>query len=365
MADEKQPAPTEQLAAPLYTPVRATEFASATLTPPHWAVANIWPEGAMGVIGGAPKNGKSSLALELAITLATGTPFLGLADQFPMRVPPSPVLYVQVENSKGRVQRDLQEVLVARGLGYFEQESVGYVDLAYPGEEEKLGEEQFVRRFEPTSDAHANLHVLSNVPMVVEHDDVREWISEYVKVHGIRYLFLDPLYMLTAIEYESKSGAIRPLFGFLTGLKSDLNCATIVTHHQTSKHTSGSAASRLLGDTYIFGWYESALFTSRTGNLFTLEVDAMRELGIEDEFTLTGEGIGNWSFDEYTQGLTDTLGRKATRTSQKEANVSKLGVLESEHPDWNDDEFAKALGVKTTKTVRNYRDDLQARVTDA
>ena len=193
MADEKQPAPTEKLEAPTerFTPVRATEFASAKLTPPHWAVANIWPEGAMGVIGGAPKNGKSSLALELAITLATGTPFLGLADQFPMRVPPSPVLYVQVENSKGRVQRDLQEVLVARGLGYFEQESVGYVDLAYPGEKEELGEEQFVRRFEPVSDAHANLHVLSNVPMLIESRAAREWISEYVVEHGIRYLFLD------------------------------------------------------------------------------------------------------------------------------------------------------------------------------
>src|SRR3954447_20188368 len=84
-----------------YSPVSAAAFTSKAITAPRWAVKNIWPEGAMGVIGGAPKNGKSSFGLELAVTLATGTPFLGLREHFPAVSLPQPVLYVQVENSEG------------------------------------------------------------------------------------------------------------------------------------------------------------------------------------------------------------------------------------------------------------------------
>ena len=97
---------TKKSAPVTFTPIPAGRFVGEKLTLPHWAVENIWPEGAMGVIGGAPKNGKSSLALELAVSLSTGTPFLGLRDHFPVKTGAVPVLYVQVENSRGRVQRD-------------------------------------------------------------------------------------------------------------------------------------------------------------------------------------------------------------------------------------------------------------------
>lgn len=353
------------VAASLFEPVGALQFISESVQSPRWAVEGVWPEGAAGVIGGAPKNGKSSFGLELAVSLATRSPFLGLK-QFPVQISPVPVLYVQVENSRGRVQRDLQEILAARGLGHVEEEVVdhrGFVtNPTAPEDEWEIFEyDVTATHFESFVDL-SNLHVLSNAPLLLtaEHGEVHHWLREYVHEHGIKYVFLDPLYMLTDVEYETKSGAIRPLLEFFTRLKSEQDCAVVVTHHQTAKHATGSAASRLLGDTYIFGWYESALFTTRAGTLFKLEVDAMRELGVEQEFTLTGLGVGKWTLDEHVQGLTDSLGRTATTSKKKEANVSALGRLLEENPHLTNKQAAAVLGV-TQSSIKNYKAALRGR----
>jgi hypothetical protein len=324
----------------------------------------------MGVIGGAPKNGKSSLALELAVSLGTRTNFLGL-ENFPVRVSAAPVLYLQVENSAGRVQRDFEDVLVARGLGYIEEEVVG-VDgivtnpLAPEDEWEVVEHDVVARQFRSNGlQDLSNVHVLSNAALSLDGKptETTAWLTAYIKEHSIRYLFLDPLYMLTEVEYEQKSGAIRPLFNFFRDLKNEHGCSVIVTHHQTSKHTSGSAASRLLGDTYIFGWYEAALFTSRKDDIFTLEVDSMRELGVGNTYTLTGRGFGSWELDPRTQDLVDALGRQNTKGAQMQANITKLGQLQAEHPDWTRKELGDALGVSET-TIKTYRRALEARVND-
>lgn len=354
----------DERAAPELAPVTADVFVGQAIPRPRWAIRNVWPEGAMGVIGGAPKNGKSSFGLELAVSLATGTPFLGLRDQFPMVTPPAPVLYVQVENSKGRVQRDLQEVLTARGLGFFDEEIVDHqAEVVDPNDpnSEVVEWDVKVRTFHPHPDRNlSRLHVLSNVSLQLEDEECQEWIRSYVRENRIRYLFLDPLYMLTAVDYEQKPQSIRGLLTFFTQLKAEDGCAVVLTHHQTSKHTNGSSASRLLGATYIYGWYEAALFTTRDGNLFTLEVDSLRELGVYESYTLTGSTIGSWTFDPHTQNKTDALGRKATRTAQMEAKVSAFALLLGEHPDWTNQQLADELGV-TVKTITNYRSKLAER----
>jgi hypothetical protein len=81
---------------PRYTREAAPSFASGAHAEPQWAVEGIWPAGASGLTAGRPKDGKSSLAVELAISLWTGTPMFGV-DAFPSRLPPQPVLYIQQE----------------------------------------------------------------------------------------------------------------------------------------------------------------------------------------------------------------------------------------------------------------------------
>lgn len=57
-----------------FTPVALEDFVTGSLVQPRWAVENVWPERASGIIAGRPKDGKSALATELAISLWSGTP---------------------------------------------------------------------------------------------------------------------------------------------------------------------------------------------------------------------------------------------------------------------------------------------------
>ena len=77
------------------------------------------------------------ISLELGVTLATGTPFLGLSE-FPLLTRPAGVTFIQAENSTERVRRDLDHILIARHLGFMDPVLSLYADE--DGEYEQIGE---------------------------------------------------------------------------------------------------------------------------------------------------------------------------------------------------------------------------------
>lgn len=77
---------------------------------PRWLVNNVWSEGGCGFIAGDPKSYKSWTGLDLAVSIATGTPFLG-DPQFSVVGGPKPVLYLQEEDSE-IVVRDRLDLIV-------------------------------------------------------------------------------------------------------------------------------------------------------------------------------------------------------------------------------------------------------------
>jgi len=83
----------------------AAELMTAEFPPPKWAVPGIIPEGATLLVG-APKTGKSWLALGLAVAVATGGRALGSVE-----VDPGPVLYLALEDTPRRLQERLGKVL--------------------------------------------------------------------------------------------------------------------------------------------------------------------------------------------------------------------------------------------------------------
>jgi hypothetical protein len=77
-----------------------------------WLVERIWPQGARGWIAGEAKLGKSWLALELAVAIASGTPFLGT-----FNVPtPGRVFYLTEESNLRNLYNRLRMILLAKGL---------------------------------------------------------------------------------------------------------------------------------------------------------------------------------------------------------------------------------------------------------
>src|SRR5439155_11914048 len=75
--------------------------------------ASLWSADGVGVIGGAPKVGKTWLALDIAVSVATGTPALGC---FPVSQP-GPVLLYGAEDAPADLRARLAAIAAARGLG--------------------------------------------------------------------------------------------------------------------------------------------------------------------------------------------------------------------------------------------------------
>ena len=77
----------------------------------HWLIDQLWAEQAVGILGGEPKCCKSFLALDIAVSVASGVPCLR---RFPVRHT-GPVLLFPAEDSLSVVRRRLEGICAAAG----------------------------------------------------------------------------------------------------------------------------------------------------------------------------------------------------------------------------------------------------------
>ena len=78
----------------------------------RWLVDELWGEKAVGLIGGVPKSFKTFLGLDLAVSVASGTPALG---HFPVECR-GPVLIYLAEDALGDLQDRVSGICSHRGL---------------------------------------------------------------------------------------------------------------------------------------------------------------------------------------------------------------------------------------------------------
>src|SRR4051794_10282951 len=78
----------------------------------RWLIKQLWSEEAVGIVGGEPKSGKTFLALDLAVSVATGTPCLR---RFPVSRAGRVLLYA-AEDPLDMVRHRLEGICVASGL---------------------------------------------------------------------------------------------------------------------------------------------------------------------------------------------------------------------------------------------------------
>ncbi len=85
--------------------ITADQLLGQKLSEPGWAVPGFVPQG-FSILGGKMKQGKSWMALSLALAVASGKPFLGQAPTCK-----GPVLYLALEDSMVRLQQRLKTLL--------------------------------------------------------------------------------------------------------------------------------------------------------------------------------------------------------------------------------------------------------------
>jgi RecA-family ATPase len=208
----------------------------------RWLVSGLWSEQAVGIIGGEPKCCKSFLALDLAVSVAAGTPCLRRFD-----VPnPGRVLLYAAEDALHIVRRRLDGICAAAGL-----------DLA-----------------------DLDVQVITAPSLRLDLDADRASLDETIVRLKPRLLVLDPFVRLHRID-ENVSGEVAPLLAYLRDLQRRHGVAVIVVHHARKGAGNMRAGQALRGSSEFHAWGDSNLYLRREPTLAKTRADDRITLSVE------------------------------------------------------------------------------------
>jgi RecA-family ATPase len=160
----------------------------------RWLVAALWSEQAVGVIGGEPKCCKSFLALDLAVSVAAGTPCLR---HFPVRHPGRVLLYA-AEDAHHIVRQRLEGICSVAGLAL----------------------------------ADLDVQVITAPTVRLDLEIDRKALDATTAKLAPRLLVLDPFVRLHRID-ENASGEVAPLLAYLRELQRRHGVAVIAGRSST------------------------------------------------------------------------------------------------------------------------------------
>jgi hypothetical protein len=196
---------------------------------PHdqrWLVEGVWPAAGVGVIAATPKIGKTWLAADLAMSVATSTPFL---KHFPVMIS-GPVLMFASEDQNHEMKDRLRGLAGQRGLSLS--------DLAFG-----LVDEPSLRLNHPKDLARFERRIRDDRPVLVVLDPLRRIFS----------------------GNESSSDAISAVLGQLRRIQRQYHVAIVLTHH-LSKQSEHKAVSgdRMRGSGDLHAWGDVNLYAWRS-----------------------------------------------------------------------------------------------------
>ena len=193
----------------------------------RWLIDQLWGASSVGVIGGAPKCSKTWLALDMALSVATGTACLNK-----YTVPQAgPVLVYLAEDALPVVRERVETMARHRGL---------HLD-AVP------------------------IHVITTPILRLDRDPHRRQLFETARRLQPRLVLLDPLVRLHGID-ENHAGEVAELLAYFRSLQRELDLSVVLVHH-TRKNASGVAAGQgLRGSSDIHAFGDSNLYLRRSSD---------------------------------------------------------------------------------------------------
>jgi hypothetical protein len=190
----------------------------------NWLIEKLWQAQAVGFLGSPPKHFKTWLAMEMAVSVASGTPCLG---SFPVPTP-GPVLLYAAEDSASAVRQRLQSLALHHR-----------VDLD-----------------------HLPLWVITADCLRLDRSDDRERLEATVAHYQPRLLILDPLIRLHQQD-ENASGPMAALLGFFRSLQRKARLAIALIHHSRKGPASADAGYSLRGSSDFYAWTDAFLHLQR------------------------------------------------------------------------------------------------------
>jgi hypothetical protein len=205
--------------------IRAADLAAPSSSAPPWLIEQLWSAGAVGVLGGAPKSLKTWLALEMAVSVASGSPCLAT---FP--VPSAgPVMLYAAE--------DAQPALRSRLASLSQHHRLDLNNL--------------------------DIRVIIEDSLRLDRDTDQQRLYDTLLLHRPALLVLDPLVRLHSLD-ENAAGEMAHLLAYLRTLQRQFGAAIVLVHHaRKNVPASGSDGYSLRGSSDLYAWVDSFLYLRR------------------------------------------------------------------------------------------------------
>ena len=205
--------------------VRPSDLRTSAASSAPWLIDQLWTASAVGIIGGAPKSLKTWMALEMAVSVASGSACLAS-----FAVPsPGPVLLYAAEDSESALRRRLESLVHHHAL------HLAYLDI----------------------------RVITADSLRLDRTADQQRLEATLTLHRPVLLILDPLVRLHAID-ENAAGEIAALLGYLRLLQRKTGAAIALVHHaRKNVSATGGAGYSLRGSSDLYAWVDSFLYLRR------------------------------------------------------------------------------------------------------
>lgn len=220
----------------------AERFISEDWETPGWLVEGIWSRGGFGFWAGEYKAYKTWTVLDFAVSVASGTPFLGKYRV----VEPGPVMYVHDEGRQGEVARQLWRVKASRGV---------------TAEIEGTGLTGAVRLKDKMP-----LYVCSFPHLDLTVEEHRASVINSIRKYELKVLILEAWYLMSGDANENHANETTPMVKWLMQVSVNEGCSIIVSHHYNKGAGTGvRAGARMSGSGVFSRVFESAVYLERKG----------------------------------------------------------------------------------------------------
>jgi len=187
-----------------------------------WLIERLWTHQAVGVIGGSPKSGKTWLALEMAVSVASGSPCFGTFGVFS----PGPVLLYAAEDSAAALRRRVETLARVHNVDF----------------------------------TQLDVHIITVDALRLDRAEHQDRLESTMHVYKPALLVIDPLVRVHAID-ENVAGQVSMLLGYLRSLQRKIGAAIALVHHvRKNVSPTGAAGNSLRGSGDLYAWLDSFLY---------------------------------------------------------------------------------------------------------
>lgn len=199
----------------------------------HWLIEALWMGSGVGLIGGAPKLCKSWLGLDMAVSLASGTPCLG---RFAVPAAATALVYL-AEDALPMVRSRIEALCRHRGLAI----------------------------------AELALYVIDTPYLQLDLAEHAGALRDAVERLKPRLLVLDPLVRLHRLD-ENSSHDMSGLLNYFRALQRTFDTAIVLVHHASKKRRAHPGqALRGSGDLHAFS--DTGLYLARENEYLALTIE--------------------------------------------------------------------------------------------